>query len=336
MILITGAAGFIGSALTWSLNTQGRNDLILCDRFGTNEMSAKASWRSSAKWKNLLGCRFLEFVDREKLFEKLHTEPWAQQIDIVLHIGARTDTTETDTDLLFQMNTEYSRKLCEWAIDRGARFIYASSAAVYGDGTLGFSDEDALTPHLRPLNAYGFSKWLFDMWVLEHGLTDKVAGLRFFNVFGPNEYHKGTMASVIYRSFPLIYKEGKIRLFESHRSDCAHGEQKRDFIYIKDVIQVVQYFIEHPDSNGIFNVGTGQAHSFNELAQAMFLSLGKEPQIEYFPMPESIRAQYQYFTKAELAKLRKTGFSGVFTPFEEAVTDYVKNYLVSGRYLGTQ
>jgi ADP-L-glycero-D-manno-heptose 6-epimerase len=324
MLLITGAAGFIGSALTYSLNTQGRRDLILCDRFG-----------NQGKWKNLLGCKFWEFVPCEKLFEALETEDWVKHIDIVLHLGAHTDTTETDVDSLFYINTEYSKKLCNWAVERGIRFIYASSAAIYGDGSLGFSDDDLLTPHLRPLNAYGFSKWLFDMWVLEHNLIDKVVGLRFFNVFGPNEYHKGAMASVIYRAFPMISKEGRIRLFESHREDYTHGEQKRDFIYITDVIKVLQYFISHPELKGIFNVGTSEAHSFNELAYAMFLAIDKSPQIEYFPMPDSIREQYQYFTKADLTKLRKTGFTYTFTPFKEAVIDYVRNYLVPGRYLAT-
>jgi ADP-L-glycero-D-manno-heptose 6-epimerase len=323
VILITGAAGFIGSALAWALNRQGRFDLILCDRFGTGQ-----------KWKNLLGCRFAQFIDREQLFAKLSSEPWASKIDTVLHLGACTDTTQADADFLWHNNTEYSKILCEWALEQRARFIYASSAAVYGDGSLGFSDDDLLTPQLRPLNAYGFSKWLFDMWILEHKLTGKVAGLRFFNVFGPNEYHKGRMASVIYSAFPSVRGENKIRLFESHRPDYAHGGQVRDFIYIKDVLRVIEYFINNQQVNGIFNVGSGEPHSFNELARAMFATLGKEPHIEYFPMPDSIKAQYQYFTKAQISKLREAGFSELFTPFEEAVKDYVQNYLMPGRYLG--
>lgn len=322
MLLITGAAGFIGSAFTWALNERGRNDLVLSDLFGAGE-----------KWKNLLGCRFNRFVNRNRLFEELASEPWAKSIEAVVHMGARTDTTETDTDFLFRINTEYTARLCRWALDGGIRFIYASSAAVYGDGSLGFSDDDTLTPRLRPLNPYGFSKWLFDMRVLDGGLVDRVTGLRFFNVYGPNEYHKGTMASVIHRAFPLARREGKVRLFESHRADYGHGEQRRDFVYVKDVLNVVLFLLDHPEVNGIFNLGSGRAHTFNDLARALLKTLQKEERIEYFPMPDSVRSHYQYFTEADISRLRKAGYAGTFTPFEEAVEDYVRNYLVPGKYL---
>lgn len=322
MILITGANGFIGSALVWALNRRGRADLVLCDHAA--EMFRR---------KNLKNLRYQHFVDVTDLFQKLSSEPWRKKIKAVLHMGACADTTEMDRNFLRENNVHFSQRLCEWALSHGARFIYASSAAVYGDGSFGFSDDDSLTSRLRPLNPYGESKWLFDCWVLEKELGSKVVGLRFFNVFGPNEYHKGAMASVLFRSFPLARDEGRVRLFKSHKPECADGEQKRDFIYIKDAARAVEFFLDHPEANGIFNIGTGAASSFNQLGRALLTALGKKSCLEYFEMPEPLRPKYQYFTQADIGRLRGAGYQENFTPFDDAVADYVKNYLVPSKSL---
>jgi len=323
MILITGAAGFIGSAVAYALNSHGRTDLLLCDRFGKKE-----------KWHNVIGLRYNRFIHRNDLFDFLKDKEHHRDIDAVIHLGACSDTTETDMDYLMQNNVDFSIKLCQWAREHDIRFVYASSGAVYGDGSLGFSDSDDVTPKLRPLNKYGFSKWMFDMWVIENGLVDKVAGLRFFNVFGPNEYHKGSMASVIFRVFPNALTTGAISLFESHRPEVAHGEQSRDFVYIDEINDIVLFVLNNPNINGIFNAGTGYAHTFNELAQSMFEALGKPKNIEYFPMPEALRKRYQYFTRADMTRLLNAGYQQNADRFQENVVKYVKQYLVSQyRYL---
>ncbi|MDK9699240.1 MAG: ADP-glyceromanno-heptose 6-epimerase [bacterium] len=322
MILITGATGFIGSALVWELNRRGRTDLILVDRFGCAD-----------KFQNLLGVKYAQFVDRAQLFEFLETAPWRNQIDTVFHIGANADTTGTDADFYLHWNVEYSRKLCDWSLAHSARFLYASSAAVYGDGSQGFSDDPALHYKLKPLNVYGFSKWLFDHYVIENHLLDQVAGFRFFNVFGPNEYHKGRMASVILHAHPQVRDTGKIRLFESHRPDFHHGEQSRDFIYVKEVLAALLFAYEHPTVKGIFNLGTGRAHSFNQLAAAVFAAFDLQPNIEYFPMPEDLRNRYQYYTCADMAKLQSFGFPAFPDDFASYVKEYVADYLIPHKHL---
>lgn len=319
MILITGAAGFIGSAVACALNRQGRSDLILCDRL-----------KKTQKWKNLLGLRFNRFVHADELFSFLQEVPHARDITGIVHLGACSDTTEADADYLASNNTDYSIRLCSWAMEHDVRFVYASSAAVYGDGSKGFSDADELTPCLRPLNSYGFSKWLFDMWVIENGLHDTVAGLRYFNVFGPNEYHKGHMASVVYRSFPRARQEGSVGLFESYRADVPHGEQQRDFIYIDEAADITLFVLNNHQANGIFNAGTGRAHSFNELARALFDGLGKDPVIEYFPMPEELRERYQYYTLADMSRITDAGYRAAEDRFAENVARYVRDYLLPG------
>ena len=316
MILITGAAGFIGSVIAAALNQRGRQDLVLCDDFDASD-----------KWRNLLGLRFQEYVEWPELFDVLECAPWQAKIEAVIHMGAITDTTERDSAALWEQNTAFSQELCQWCLDRDVRFIYASSAATYGDGSLGFSDADALTPRLKPLNAYGFSKWLFDMWVLENALADKVAGLRFFNVYGPNEYHKARMASVVFNAFPLAAAEGKVRLFESHRADVKHGEQARDFIHVEEAVSVVLHMLDHPELHGIYNVGTGRAHTFNQLAKALLKAVKPEGKIEYFPMPEDLRDRYQYHTQADMTRLYATGFKPFPDRFDEYVGDYAANYL---------
>jgi ADP-L-glycero-D-manno-heptose 6-epimerase len=316
MILITGAAGFIGSAVACALNRQGRQDLILCDALGTDD-----------RWKNVLGLRYQCFVHKNELFDFLKK---AGDIREVIHLGACSDTTEADMDYLVENNVNYSMRLCRWALDHAVRFVYASSAAVYGDGSQGFSDADSLTPSLKPLNKYGFSKWMFDLWVLENDLADRVAGLRYFNVFGPNEYHKGAMASVVFRSFPQARREGRLRLFESHRQQVAHGEQARDFVYIDEAADMTLFVLGTPAANGIFNIGTGRAHTFNELARGVFDGLGQQPRIEYFPMPEELRDRYQYFTQADMTRLRTAGYPDQQDRFREHVSRYVRDYLLPG------
>ncbi|MCC6475788.1 ADP-glyceromanno-heptose 6-epimerase [bacterium] len=323
MILITGAAGFIGSAVAHALNKRGESRLILADRFGTAE-----------KWMNLRGLEFHQFVDRGQLFDALKRETWASQITAVIHMGACADTTMRDVDYLYEWNVDYSRKLCEWTLAQNARFIYASSAATYGDGSLGFSDDDELTPKLRPLNAYGFSKWLFDRMVLDRGWQKRVAGLRFFNVFGPNEYHKGRMASVVMHAYPQARDTGKVRLFESHRDGFGHGEQRRDFIHIEEVLAGILFLLDRPQVNGIFNLGTGMPHTYNQLAENVFKALGKPANIEYFPMPEDLRGRYQYETRADMTKLLAAGLPQFPDRFAEYVQSYVKDYMHAGmKYL---
>lgn len=321
MILVTGAAGFIGSVVVQALNAAGRRDLVVSDRLTASE-----------KWKNLGGKSFVEYADHLDLLERLESgDRNLAKVDTVVHIGARTDTTERDAALLTRLNFDYSRRLLLWALSHGARFVYASSAAVYGDGSLGFSDADDLTPALRPLNAYAFTKWCFDQWVLARGYADRVVGLRFFNVYGPNEYHKGRMASVVFHAFPRAAKEGVVQLFESDRPGIAHGDQKRDFVYVKDVARVVQFFIAHPEANGIFNLGSGEARTFNDLAKALLTACGKPASgVRYVPMPEDLRGKYQYFTQADLTKLRAAGYRDLMTPIEVGVSDYVKGYLAKG------
>lgn len=324
MIIITGAAGFIGSAIACALNRRGQHDLILVDKFGEAD-----------KWTNLLGLKFHQFVDRAYLFEELDSAPWAKQVEAVIHMGACADTTMRDADFLNEWNVEYSRLLCEWCLEHDARYVYASSAATYGDGALGFSDDDKLTPQLKPLNAYGFSKWLFDCMVLDRGWQDKVAGLRFFNVFGPNEYHKHRMASVIFHAYPQVRDTGKVRLFESHRPDFGHGAQRRDFIYIEEVLEGVLFALDNKKVNGIFNLGTGTPHTFNQLAENVCLALNKKVNIEYFPMPEDLRDRYQYHTAADMSKLQAAGFKPFPDKFAEYVQTYVRDFLHKG-YLKLQ
>ncbi len=321
MLVVTGGAGFIGSALVAALNARGRSDILVVDDFG-----------DGPKWKNLRGKRFLDVVTPEAFARDLTAGVYDGQsgdrrIEGILHIGAITDTSFPDMDALYVRNVRYTRTLALWAMAQDVRFVYASSASVYGDGALGFSDDDALTPNLLPMNPYAFSKWLSDTEAIREGWTGKIAGLRFFNVFGPNEYHKGRMASVVWHATNQIREKGQINLFQSHKEGYADGQQERDFVYVKDVCAVVLWFLDHPDANGLYNVGTGGARTFNDLARAIFRALSKPPEIAYIPTPENIRAAYQYHTEADLTRLRGAGCDVPFTSLEEAVNDYVGNYL---------
>lgn len=315
-VILTGGAGFIGSCFLWKLNQAGENIVIVVDELD-----------SDLKKKNLEGKKYSEYLAKEDFIQKLCQGAISTQAKALFHIGACSSTMETDADYLKKNNFEYSKTLAEWALANNIPFYYASSAATYGDGGLGYSDDDSLTPKLKPLNLYGQSKHKFDAWLIENKLTDKVVGFRYFNVFGPNEYHKGEMRSLVVKAYEQIKRDGKIRLFKSYKPEYKDGEQKRDFVYIKDVVNLMYEFYHEGKVKGIFNVGTGKARTWNDLAKAIFTALDKKSNIEYIDMPELIKDKYQYFTQADLAKLKKTGINYSFTPLEEAIADYVKNYL---------
>ena len=317
MIVITGGAGFIGSAMLWELNGQGREDILIVDDLGST---------TTDKWKNLSGLSFADFIHKSE-FLAWFAENRLPEISAVIHMGAISATTETDASLLLENNYNYSKELAGLCASRNIRFIYASSAATYGDGKNGYNDEEENMKRLRPLNMYGYSKQLFDLWALKTGILTRAAGLKFFNVFGPNEYHKGDMSSVVFKAFHQIKDNGNVQLFESHRSDYRHGEQMRDFIYIKDCTALMLWLIENKSINGIFNVGTGQARSFNDLVAATFSALGLKTEIRYIPMPETLLDKYQYFTQADMNKLRSYGYTQPMTSLEAGIKDYVCSYL---------
>jgi len=319
MLLVTGGAGFIGSNLLASLSGAGRADIAVNDMLGRD-----------GKWHNLSGRQLAEFVPPADLLRWLE----GRKLDAVVHFGAISSTTATDADLLMETNFRLSLRLFDWCASTRTPFIYASSAATYGDGSAGFSDDwsPEHLKRLKPLNLYGWSKHTFDLAVAERAaredkLPPQWAGLKFFNVFGPNEYHKGEMMSLVAKRFDEAKAGKPVRLFKSHRPGIADGEQKRDFIYVDDAVAVVRWLMETPTVSGIFNVGTGRARSFRDLMNAMFAALGREPNIEYIDMPESIRDSYQYFTQAETENLRRAGYNADFTPLEESVKQYVTGYL---------
>jgi ADP-L-glycero-D-manno-heptose 6-epimerase len=316
MIVVTGGAGFIGSCLVKGLNERGIADILIVDRLG-----------SANKWKNLVGKTFLEIVPKEVFREKLLDGDYRAEIQAIFHLGACSATTETDADYLLHNNFEYSRDLARYAEARNIRFIYASSAATYGGGEQGYNDGQ-FEP-LVPLNMYGYSKHLFDLWVLKSGLSNKFVGLKFFNVFGPNEYHKGEMASVVFKAYQQVNSTGTIKLFKSYHPDYADGEQQRDFIYVKDVVEVMLDTLKYGEVRGIYNLGTGIARSWNDLAKAVFAAMNVPVQIEYMDMPEHLRKQYQYFTQADMAKMQQTRLYKSYTMLEDAVKDYVQTHLMA-------
>lgn len=320
-ILITGAAGFIGSCLVGNLNRKGQNDLILVDEFSQLD-----------KIPNLEGKHYAIKVERDELFSWLETEQ--PVIDLVYHLGARTDTTEFDYAILERLNLEYSKDIWTYCSRHAIPLVYASSAATYGDGGKGYEDDHRLVNALEPLNPYGISKNEFDKWALQQQDTPPHwYGLKFFNVYGPNEYHKGRMASVIFHAFNQIKEKRSVNLFRSHHPDYQDGRQLRDFIYVKDVIAVCQWLAEHLPTSGIYNLGTGKARSFEDLVLATFSALDMEPDIRFVDMPEDIRSRYQYFTEAEMDKLKTAGYEPPFHSLEEGIADYVRNYLAKGAYL---
>lgn len=319
MIIVTGGAGFIGSAMVWKLNREGREDIVIVDDLGTSD-----------KWKNLVNLTYDDYIHKNAFLQMIGDNRVPFPVEAVIHMGACSSTTERDADYLMENNYRYSRLLAQWAVGQDIRFIYASSAATYGDGSEGFSDSDENSTTLKPINMYGYSKQLFDLWVLRNEMEHRVTGLKFFNVFGPNEYHKGDMRSVVHKSFGQVQSEGKMRLFKSYRKEYGDGEQKRDFIYVKDCIEVLWWLLNHDDVTGIFNLGTGMARTWNDLVLAVFAAMDLAPDIEYIDMPEAIRNQYQYFTEARMEKLRSRGCDIVFHSLEEAIGDYVMHYLQDG------
>lgn len=322
MIVVTGGAGFIGSALTWRLNKLGADNIFIVDELGHSE-----------KWKNLVPLSFDDFINKEEFIDKIKNNA-SLNIEAIIHMGANSSTTETDADFLLKNNFGYTKTLAEYSLKNNIRFIYASSAATYGDGSLGFNDDNDFSSQLRPLNMYGYSKNLFDIWANKHRLLNKIAGIKYFNVYGPNEYHKGDMRSVVYKAFEQIRDTGKVRLFKSKNRDYKDGEQMRDFIYIKDAVDMTLFFLENKDKNGIYNAGSGKARTWNDLVKALFNSTGKPVNIEYIDLPEHLAGKYQYFTEADLSKIKKAGYSQPMLSLEDGIADYVKNYLLKDRYLG--
>ena len=319
-ILLTGAAGFIGSYLLGFLNSKGYNNITIVDDFSDQD-----------KRPNYVEKQFAATVEREQLFawlEKTHYKP-----SIVLHLGARTDTTEFDYSIHERLNVEYSKKIWTYCADNAIPLIYASSAATYGGGEYGYKDSHELVDKFKPLNPYGVSKNEFDKWALQQETTPPFwAGLKFFNVYGPNEYHKGRMASVILHAYNQLKNSGKVNLFRSHRPDFKDGEQLRDFIYVKDVVEVCYWLMQHQPASGLYNIGTGRARTFNDQVTSIFKSLKLEPRIEYIDTPMDIRDKYQYFTEADMDKLKAAGYPGNFTSLEDGVSDYVKNFLEAKKY----
>jgi ADP-L-glycero-D-manno-heptose 6-epimerase len=325
-ILITGGAGFIGSALVWELNRRGCENIVVCDRLSTDE-----------KWKNLVPLRFADYIDGNELLQAVQHSPGKLgRFDHVLHLGACSATTERDADYLMRNNYEFTKQLCQWSLANQTRFVYASSAATYGDGAHGMNDQDPDIHKLRPLNMYGYSKHLFDLHAKREGWLPKIVGLKYFNVYGPNEDHKADMRSLVHKACGQILATGKVQLFKSHRPDYKHGEQMRDFLYVKDAIRMTLHLAETPSAGGLFNLGSGKAHTWIELATAIFTALGKEPVIEFIDMPEHLQSKYQYYTCADIAKLRASGFTQDITVLTEAVRDYVQGYLVPDKRLGDE
>ncbi|MFO8047757.1 MAG: ADP-glyceromanno-heptose 6-epimerase [Desulfosudaceae bacterium] len=315
MFIVTGGAGFIGSAVIWEMNQAGIDDILVVDNLGKSD-----------KWKNLVNRLYLDYIHKTEFLEKLLQGDF-DDIEAIVHLGACSSTTEPDADYLMENNFHYSKSLAQYALVRDIRFINASSAATYGDGTAGFSDDTVRLAQLVPLNMYGYSKHLFDLWALRTGALEQLISLKFFNVFGPNEYHKEDMCSVIYKAFFQIRQTGRLRLFKSYRREYEDGGQKRDFVYVKDCARIIAWLLDNPAVNGLFNVGTGRARTWNDLAAAVFSAMDNPLDIEYIEMPEKLRDRYQYFTEASRDKLLATGCPVEMTTLEEAADDYINNYL---------
>ena len=322
-ILVTGGAGFIGSALIWGLNQLGLQDILVCDQLGADE-----------KWRNLVPLQFDDYISAAKLIDSIEADSRTlQEIRWVFHLGACSSTTELDAGYLMENNYRYTKALCDWALPRGARFVYASSAATYGDGANGMMDDEGKIESLRPLNAYGYSKQIFDRHAKRRALFSKIVGLKYFNVFGPNEWHKGEMRSLVNKAYDQVLETGRICLFKSYKPEFKDGEQKRDFLYVKDAVEMTIHLAVTPKANGLFNLGSGEARTWIDLATAVFEALARPAQIEFIEMPGVIRDKYQYFTQANIEKLKATGYEGPRFTLEQAVTDYVQNYLVPHRHM---
>lgn len=323
-VLVTGGAGFIGSALVWELNRRGCERIVIADFLETSE-----------KWRNLAPLAFEEYIEADDLLHRLDSKSLGR-FDVVLHMGACSSTTERNATYLVRNNYQFTKALAICALSANSRFVYASSAATYGNGDAGMSDDGSLQylRRLRPLNMYGYSKQMFDLYAAQRGLLDKVVGIKFFNIFGPNEDHKGDMRSLVNKAYGQVVDTGEIRLFKSYRADYADGEQKRDFLYVKDAVAMTLHLAASENTNGVFNAGSGAANTWLDLAHAVFAALGKSPNVRFIDMPEELRDRYQYFTEANIGRLRTGGYAAPVTPLVEAVADYVQNYLVPARHLG--
>ncbi len=316
MYIVTGGAGFLGSSIVWKLNELGEDEILVVDNLG-----------ESTKWKNLVNRRFAEYLHKDTFMDMLlHGEaPWKPKA--VFHMGACSATTERNVEYLWENNTRYSQTLCAWTLEHGGRFINASSAATYGDGEAGFDDDPTQLESFKPLNPYAFSKQRFDLWAQREGLLDSIVSLKFFNVFGPNEYHKDTMRSMVCKAFEQIRNTGELKLFRSYREAYEDGGQMRDFVWVKDCVEVVRWLAENPAVNGVFNVGSGKARTWNDLARAVFSAMEAPERIEYIPMPEVLQGAYQYYTQAPMERLAAVGAPMPSTTLEDAVEEYVRGYL---------
>ena len=322
MIVVTGGAGFIGSALVYALNQRGCKDIAVVDIEDHPE-----------KKKNLASLKFSQLVSPDTFLEQILSDSLQGKVDTLFHLGACSSTTEMDVDFLDRNNVQYTRHLAQYCLNRDIRFVYASSAATYGNGEQGYSDDVSQLETLKPLNPYGQSKQDFDLWARQEDVLGKMVGLKYFNVFGPNEYHKEDMRSMVLKGYEQIRDTGRIRLFKSYLEEYGDGEQVRDFIYVQDAVAMTLFFQDHPEINGLFNVGSGQARCWNDLAKSIFSALNREPEIEYIEMPESIRDQYQYHTCAKIDKIRNAGYGIPVLSLEDAVDDYINQYLLPGKHL---
>jgi ADP-L-glycero-D-manno-heptose 6-epimerase len=315
-VVVTGGAGFIGCNLAAALNAGGCDNLLVVDRIDC-----------PGKEKNLEALTYRDYLDKDDFRDRVRKNA-LRDVAAVFHLGACSSTTETDEAYMMDNNLAYTRELCEWCLGRDVRFVYASSAATYGDGSLGYSDRDEVTPRLQPLNLYGWSKQLFDRWALESGALRRIAGLKYFNVYGPHEDHKGDMRSVVNKAFHQIRETGEVRLFKSARPDFADGEQERDFVAVKDAVKVTLFFYDHPGVSGLFNCGTGRARTWLDLSRAVFAALEMSPRITFIAMPAAIRDRYQYHTEADITKLRQAGYADPMTSLENGVEEYVRGTLL--------
>lgn len=324
-ILVTGGAGFIGSALVWALNRRGHSEIVISDVLGTDE-----------KWRNLVPLRYADYIEAAEFRSRLKADADAfGRFSAVFHLGACSATTEKNAGYLADNNFAYTKELAGWALARNTRFIYASSAATYGDGAQGMDDTDEALEKLRPLNMYGYSKHLFDLHARRMGFLHRIVGVKYFNVYGPNEDHKADMRSLVNKAFRQILATGRVQLFRSHHPDFKDGEQMRDFLYVKDAVEMTLHFADRANAvGGLYNLGSGEANTWLTLTRAIFSALGRETAIDFIDMPEALRGKYQYYTKADIGKLRATGYERPMTPLSEAVRDYVQGYLVPDRRLG--
>jgi ADP-L-glycero-D-manno-heptose 6-epimerase len=322
MVIVTGGAGFIGSAIVWKLNEMGRTDIIIVDELGEGE-----------KWKNLNGLKYSDVFHKADFLDMVIENEVPFKVESIIHMGACSSTTEKDADYLLHNNYAYTVELAKYALERDIRFIYASSAATYGSGEKGYDDNENDLENLRPLNMYGYSKQMFDLWAKQNKVLDRIVGLKFFNVYGPNEFHKGDMRSVVHKAFEQVRDTGKVKLFKSTDKQYGDGGQMRDFIYVKDAVDMSLYFLENSSANGLFNIGTGNARTWNDLVTAVFNAVGKPVNIEYIDMPSHLIGKYQNFTEANMAKIKDSGYIKEITSLENGVEDYVKNYLLKNEYL---